>query len=144
GTLPLLAAFLDYPFEPSPYSPASRLFWNELYVDPSRAPELERCEAAREWIGSDAVQERIAALRGARHVDYRELAAIRRPLLRQLARCFFEGGGHETGAFRRFAGEQPLLETYARFMAACETRREAWTVWPERMRAGTLETGDYD
>src|ERR1043166_9349066 len=33
GTLPLLGAFLDKPFEPSPYSPASRLFWNEFYVD---------------------------------------------------------------------------------------------------------------
>ena len=27
ATLPLLSAFLDEPFEPSPYSPASRLFW---------------------------------------------------------------------------------------------------------------------
>ncbi len=33
ATLPLLAAFLDRPFEPSPYSPASRLFWNEFYLD---------------------------------------------------------------------------------------------------------------
>jgi 4-alpha-glucanotransferase len=33
GTLPLLATFLEAPFEPSPYSPASRLFWNELFVD---------------------------------------------------------------------------------------------------------------
>ena len=34
ATLPLLAS---YPDEPSPYSPASRLFWNELYVDDSTA-----------------------------------------------------------------------------------------------------------
>src|SRR5439155_26735564 len=33
GTLPMLAAFLDDPFERSPYSPFSRMFWNELYVD---------------------------------------------------------------------------------------------------------------
>jgi 4-alpha-glucanotransferase len=32
STLPLLATFLDEPFEPSPYSPISRLFWNEFYV----------------------------------------------------------------------------------------------------------------
>ena len=36
STLPFLAAFLDEPFDPSPYAPASRLFWNELYVDPTR------------------------------------------------------------------------------------------------------------
>lgn len=32
GTLPLLASFLDEPFEPSPYAPVSRLAWNEFYV----------------------------------------------------------------------------------------------------------------
>ncbi|MFP4623746.1 MAG: hypothetical protein ACLFRX_06155, partial [Gemmatimonadota bacterium] len=35
GTLPLLAAFLDRPYEPSPYAPVSRLFWNELYLAPA-------------------------------------------------------------------------------------------------------------
>ena len=34
ATLPLFAQFLDEPMlEPSPYSPASRLFWNETYID---------------------------------------------------------------------------------------------------------------
>ncbi|MDO8730442.1 MAG: 4-alpha-glucanotransferase, partial [Candidatus Omnitrophota bacterium] len=33
GTLPLLSQFLDKPFEPSPYSPVSRLFWNEFWID---------------------------------------------------------------------------------------------------------------
>ena len=33
ATLPILAAFLDEPFAYSPYSPASRLYWNELYLD---------------------------------------------------------------------------------------------------------------
>src|SRR6185503_4753303 len=41
GSTPLFAAFLDRPFDPSPYAPVSRLFWNELYVDPAVVPELE-------------------------------------------------------------------------------------------------------
>jgi 4-alpha-glucanotransferase len=44
ATLPMLAAFDD---EPSPYSPLSRLFWNERYLDRGRLPErgetLEEC-----------------------------------------------------------------------------------------------------
>ena len=54
ATLPLLASLPD---EPSPYSPASRLFWNELYVDAGTAspktpselldyPELHRAKRA--------------------------------------------------------------------------------------------------
>ena len=48
ATLPLFAQFLDESMlEPSLYSPASRLFWNETYIDVTRAPGLEgiRCSA---------------------------------------------------------------------------------------------------
>ena len=37
STLPLYAAFLDEPFDPSPYAPVSRLHWNEVYLDDSPA-----------------------------------------------------------------------------------------------------------
>jgi 4-alpha-glucanotransferase len=38
ATLPLLAAFDD---EPSPYSPVSRLYWNERYLDVDKLPEYD-------------------------------------------------------------------------------------------------------
>ncbi|MEX2627213.1 MAG: hypothetical protein WD225_10050, partial [Ilumatobacteraceae bacterium] len=37
-TLPLYATFLDEPFEPSPYSPASRLHWSEAFIDDHALP----------------------------------------------------------------------------------------------------------
>ena len=38
ATLPLYAAFLDDPFDPSPYAPVSRLHWNEVYLDDAALP----------------------------------------------------------------------------------------------------------
>ena len=38
ATLPLYATFLDDPYDPSPYSPISRLHWNEVYLDDARLP----------------------------------------------------------------------------------------------------------
>lgn len=56
ATLPLLASFDD---EPSPYSPVSRLFWNELVLDPTRLPEFDPADfAARDKRG---ILERMAA-----------------------------------------------------------------------------------
>ena len=44
ATLPLLAAFLDEPFEPSPYAPASRLFWNEFYLESAHSRRANRTD----------------------------------------------------------------------------------------------------
>lgn len=144
GTLPLLAPLLDAPFEPGPYSPASRLFWNELYADPERAPELELCPAAKAALESATVQADIARLRSEPYVDYGRLMRVRRAVLRPLARCFFESRGPESQEFRRFLAEQPELVAYARFQATCERRREPWPEWPARARGGDLHAGDYD
>ena len=47
ATLPFLASFLDKPCDPSPYTPVSRLFWNEFYIDVTRVPEMARCPEAQ-------------------------------------------------------------------------------------------------
>ena len=86
--LPLLASFLENPVcEPSPYSPASRLFWNDFYVDV--ASEVEQCPAARKLAASLAFREKISKFRNAEMIDYREQASERRKILELLATCFF-------------------------------------------------------
>jgi 4-alpha-glucanotransferase len=83
STLPLLANYLDRPFEPSPYSPISRLFWNEFYIDPSRAPEFSASPEAQAHL-------RRSEGRTSKLVDYRTTMEKKRRVLEVLARCFFE------------------------------------------------------
>ena len=83
GTLPLLAAYLDKPLEPSPYSPASRLFWNELYIDPRQAAEFT---AAQGVVNSRSFAVERDALRAAPLVDYKRTAALKRRVLEEMSR----------------------------------------------------------
>jgi 4-alpha-glucanotransferase len=132
GTLPLLAAFLDEPFEPSPYSPASRLFWNEVFVDVDRVADVD--PGARPPSGS----RRPAASRhgGGDLVDYRAAAAATRSALEPLAERFFERRRPE--AYRRFVAESPEVRDYARFRAEVDRRRAWWWAWPPAAHDGRL------
>jgi 4-alpha-glucanotransferase len=144
GTLPLLAAFLDEPFEPSPYGPASRLFWNELYIDPRRLPEMEDCAPARRLMESPDFLREVEALRAAPRVDYARLMALKRRVLEELAHRFFSHPGDRRGELDRFVAGKPDLATYAAFRAVVDRRGEPWQSWPERLREGTLAPADYD
>jgi 4-alpha-glucanotransferase len=144
GTLPLLAAFLDEPFEPSPYSPASRLFWNEFYLDVARAPELERSPAAQDLLKSPEFRREIEELRAAPLVDYRRGMAVKRRVLEHLARSLFAEDSARQAELRRWAAENPAVQDYARFRAAGDRQRAGWPAWPGRMRDGVLRQGDYD
>jgi 4-alpha-glucanotransferase len=144
GTLPLLAAHLDDPCEPSPYSPLSRLFWNELYLDVSRAPELERCPEARELMRSAGFVEELLLVRGAPLVEYARVMALKRRVLAELARAFFRAPSERRTAFAQFLREDPRVEDYAAFRAVQQRWREPWAQWPGPLRDGLLTAGDFE
>lgn len=144
ATLPMLSAFLDEPFEPSPYAPASRLFWNEIYLDPRRLPEFEAHLAARRLLDSPELQNEIDALQREPQVDYARLASLKRRVLEELAHRFFSRPGDRYDDFDRFVRRKKDLETYAAFRAVGDRRGEPWQLWPERLQGGALATADYD
>jgi 4-alpha-glucanotransferase len=133
ATLPILPAFLDQPCDPSPYSPISRLLWNEFYLDVSRSPELERCPEAQATLASDAFREARDRLRRSPLVDYREEMALKRQVLEQLARSTSDA---RTEEMDRFLAGRPEVEDYARFRAVMEKRGEVWHRWPQPLRDG--------
>lgn len=143
ATLPLLTGFLDEPYDPSPYAPASRLFWSEFYLDVTQVPEFGRCPAAQAALASPEVQAEMAARRAAPLVDPRGEMGLKCRILEELARCFFVGASERQGIFRRFVAAHPALQDYARFRATCDRRRAPWSLWPRPQRDGVLRAGDY-
>ncbi len=123
ATLPILAQFLDEPCAFSPYSPASRLFWNEMFLD---LPGLAR-------IAGGAVAPAPPIVPGAK-IDYRAQYQWRRQVLDPLAErvvadpihaASIEGWAREAGAY-----------DYAAFRAFGEQQRSGWVQWAGPWRDG--------
>ena len=142
GTLPLLASFLDEPFEPSPYAPVSRLFWNELFVEVLTAPGAADAPGLHRLLQEPGFLETLRELREAPLVDYRRTAAFKRRALEQVA-AWALGSGERPAGLRLFLDERPETLAYARFRAATE-RHGSWHTWPRRLREGWLEDTDVD
>lgn len=143
-TLPLLPAFLDRPFNPSPYSPVSRLFWNEVFIDVESAPELARSEEARSLVGSRDFQRLLRKLRENALVDYRRVMAAKRRVLELLSAALFNSRSSRRGELQEWTKVRPDAQDYAQFRAAIERNGSVWMEWPSRMREGRLARKDYD
>jgi len=143
STLPLLATYLDRPFEPSPYSPVSRRWWNEVYLDPARLPGLEVSPTARALLGSNRVVAAATALAAEPFVDHAAAARLVREVLDAVsAEALLVPD--IAASVDRYAAERPELERYARFRALVENRGEGWPVWPTAARTGRIEHADVD
>lgn len=143
GTLPLSACYLDEPFHPSPYTPVSRRFWNEFYLDPERAPEVAESPRARSLLGSAAYTKECERLRRGDLVDYRREMALKRRVLEALARSLKVRPSTRRDEFQAYVESRPDLDAYATFRAVVETRGSLWPEWPARLRTGTIRAGDF-
>ena len=144
ATLPMLAVYLDEPFDPSPYAPVSRLFWNELFIDPTAAPEFAKCAGARNRLRSPAFERELESLNNAALIQYRREASLRRSLLEPLSARFFEKRQESSPAYRTFLERNPLAGDYARFRAVMERQRVDWTDWSDRLRGAKFRANDFN
>ena len=132
GTLPLLATFLD---EPSPYAPVSRLFWNELYVDPTGVPEFGTCLPARDLLSSTAMQRELSDLRAAPGLDYRRLMALKRRSLAEMARSLWARPSRRLDELQAWAAADAARSDYARFRAAGDEEARRYHLYVQWLAA---------
>lgn len=113
GTLPVLAAFPD---QPSPYAPASRRAWNEIFVDFDRIPgwhgTLPKPVGDPLWVDYDTVGHDIRS----RLAGYSAFVS-RSPRLR--------------GFVDEFLTHEPEMKRYARFRALADDNGRNWRAWPD-------------
>lgn len=116
GTLPLLPTFSGRVQEPSPYSPVSRLFWSETFVDVSRVADPRAMSELR---------PDLEAAQASPLVDYGRIASLKRRAVTVDART--------PG---RQAPEDEELEAYASFRAASDAWGD-WQAWEGGTSGGT-------
>jgi 4-alpha-glucanotransferase len=114
GTLPLLATFVGAGREPttlSPYSPVSRRWWNETYIDAGALPERDgRAVASDRLDGIDVA---------GRRVDLAAVARARRAVLEAAAAAVTDRPARRD-AMEAWCRDHPEVEAYARFRASVE------------------------
>ena len=139
GTLPLFSSFLKKPCEPSPYSPVSKLFFNEFYLDIKTIYEFQNCTAAKNLFNSSEFQHKLDLLQKTSLVDYKKIMSLKRQILNLLAIEFFEHGNIQRQLeFKNFCNNHPSLSDYANFRAVHESLEKPWRLWPQNLREGFI------
>lgn len=153
GLNPLHALKNSKPYHISPYSPDSRLFLNELYLDVEQVTECKTAPEVQKRLADPAFRAQLAAARKSELVDYNAVASAKRAVLDLCYRAFlrdnFEGAepdlkpktarGWFFHDYVQREGE-PLVQ-YALFKALederqfVQPRAVVWADWPEPYRS---------
>lgn len=144
ANLPLLATLWELTDDPSPYNPASRLFWNEFYLSVEQIPELATCGEARALLPSLPKSGEPGDRSGSRLIDYPAEMRNKRRVLEALAASFFSRPSTRRDELDQYCREHPELVRFAQFRAVGERQGCAWPGWPEPVGEGVMTEQDYD
>jgi alpha-1,4-glucan:alpha-1,4-glucan 6-glycosyltransferase/4-alpha-glucanotransferase len=157
GTLPILANFLDQPYQPSPYVPISRLFWNEVYLNLQYIPEWQACPGLH-TLANDVHHQTIEQLRTTNSdpiwskfeynpdnsVDFKAEMAHKRHLLEIMLAHLEQNDSSRREDFEKFAANTKEAVRYSEFRAVMERRNQVWQEWPKTIRGGYLRKQSFD
>jgi 4-alpha-glucanotransferase len=115
GTLPLLANEYQGPHKDvSPYSPISKLFWNEIFLN---IPELvAETPYWHQETDLQEIQEEVKVLNSLSLVNYEQTYTLKKKVLKKLSRKFFAQTTLDP-QYLEYLNANPLVENYAEFRA---------------------------
>ena len=155
GLNPLHALKNTKPYHISPYSPNSRLYLNELYLDIEQIAECKTSPEVQQRLADPAFRAQLEAARTTEFVDYEAVASAKRSVLDLCYRAFlrdnFDGAEPELQPktargwfFHSFVQQEgESLLQYALFQALEDERQfvqspsVVWADWPEQYRTPT-------
>jgi 4-alpha-glucanotransferase len=126
--------------EVSPYSPDSRLFRSEVYLEVAAVPELADHRRADRLLAGARFRRALAAARAGSRIDYARVWELKEPILRDLHRVFArlhrDRATPRGRAYRAFLAEQGRpLEEFATFRMLASRHGGDWRRWPRALRA---------
>ena len=138
GVNPLHAMFPNAPEEASPYSPASRTYFNHVYVDVTAVPEFEQSKAATELYDSAEYTEKRRKAQRVRDVDYTAAFDLKTPVLELCYDEFQKNASPERKAkfeeFKKEGGERmkdfAVFQTLSEHFSKQEPPLLDWRDWP--------------
>ncbi|KTD17125.1 1,4-alpha-glucan branching protein GlgB [Legionella jordanis] len=130
ATTPLFSVFLDEPCEPSPYSPISRLFGNELYLNLRAIADIP-----------EEYQEEIASLNEEPIINYKKTAALKRRIAQQQFKLLLKDPAQKN-ELKSYLKKRPELKKYALFRAYMEHIGKPWEQWPDQQKNGEISEED--
>lgn len=143
STLPMLATQWELAADASPYSPATRLFWNEFYLGVDELLAQPGNSAVLAWRQSEQIEAQLAQLRQAPLVDYHGQMQLKRQLLEPLAATYFAQDTPERRSLETDE-QHELLREFARFRAVSQRMETAWERWPARLHQGNFTAADFN
>ncbi|MGN0905035.1 MAG: 4-alpha-glucanotransferase [Alphaproteobacteria bacterium] len=139
GVNPLHAMFQNAPEEASPYSPASRTYFNHLYLDVTAVPDFEKSDNAQLIYDSPEYEAKRRKAQDVSDVDYTTAFELKMPILEECYEAFMKDGDKERHRkFNEFVAEGgERLKNFAIFQALSEhfaneePKLSDWRDWPK-------------
>jgi 4-alpha-glucanotransferase len=124
----------------SPYSPASRIFRNPIYIDVEAVPELHESPNVAARLEHPEFEAELEALRENPQVQYEQVMALKMPVLEELHRIFAASRRRTTAYDEYVRANDPELTRFATFVTIAENLRSwDWTKWPASLRDSASE-----